>query len=68
MLTSYRIQQSKRWLLHSPAFPNDYIELELSGAWEPLDSSSPSSNGEGKETQFGLPYGNQTKQEENGVY
>jgi hypothetical protein len=33
--------------------------LELRGAWEPPDTLRPLPNGEGEETQFDFPYGNQ---------
>jgi hypothetical protein len=33
--------------------------LELSGAWEPPDSSDTSSAGEGQATPFGFPHRNQ---------
>jgi hypothetical protein len=62
-----RWQQIKQRLVISPALPNDCLELELPGAWEPPDSSSPTPDGEGKETRFGLPYGNQTKETEDGT-
>jgi hypothetical protein len=41
-----------RRLLVSPAQPNEYLSLELSGAWEPPDSSDTSSAGEGQATPF----------------
>jgi hypothetical protein len=49
-----------RWLGNSPADCNEHHELELPGAWEPLDSLRPLSHGKVEETQFGFSYGNQT--------
>jgi hypothetical protein len=47
--------------MNNPARPNDYFELELPGAWEPLDSSSPQLDGKDKKTQFSFSHGNQIK-------
>jgi hypothetical protein len=40
--------------------PNDSPKLELSGAWEPTDSSRPHPHGEREEARCGFPPGNQT--------
>jgi hypothetical protein len=41
-----------RRLVTSPANQKDSLKLELPGAWEPLDNSGSSPDGEGKEAQF----------------
>ena len=48
-----------RWLSNSPADRNEFIELELPSAWEPLVSSRSLPLGEDKEARFGFSYGNQ---------
>lgn len=45
-------------LVPNPAEHNDHHELELSGAWEPLDSSSSRRPGELKRTHSFVSYGN----------
>jgi hypothetical protein len=47
------------WLPHSPALRHDDTKLELSVAWEPLDSSSSHQYGEKQETPSCVSYGNQ---------
>jgi hypothetical protein len=42
----------------SPASHNDPPKLELPGTWAPLESSGPSSNGEGKTAHFCFSDGN----------
>jgi hypothetical protein len=48
-----------RWLWNSPAKPNDCLELELSGAWEPPASLDTPLFGASKEAQPGFLDGNQ---------
>jgi hypothetical protein len=57
-----------RKLTFSPTNCNDYLDLELPGAWEPLDNSIPLLDGEGKETQLSFSHGNQDEAIENGIY
>jgi hypothetical protein len=56
-----KILKDREWrrLVHNHVDRHEYFELELSGAWEPLNKSGPLLNGEGKEAQFGFPCGNQ---------
>ena len=49
-----------RRLWSSPADRNEFNELELPRASEPLDSLRSLPNGKGKETHLGFPHGNQT--------
>jgi hypothetical protein len=49
----------RRWLWYSLAHCHDLSKLELPGAWEPPDSSSPREDSEGKEARFGFLNGNQ---------
>ena len=54
----FRKKQFKRWRLRSsPAEPNDYLKLELSGAWEPSCSRSSLLVGERKGSQSFVSYG-----------
>jgi hypothetical protein len=57
-----RLKMDGEWrrLWNSPVDCNEYHELELLGAWEPLDSSRPLPLGKEEETWFGFPNGNQT--------
>jgi len=48
----------RQWLVPSPAERHDRDQLELSGAWEPPDSSVPPLVGEGKAPRLGFPHGN----------
>jgi hypothetical protein len=61
MKRRWRSEVFRRRLRFSPAIPHEHSKLELPGAWEPPDSSRSSPIGEGKETQFGFPYGNQNE-------
>jgi hypothetical protein len=47
-------------LWNRPAVSNDRLQLELSGAWQPPDSSIPLPDGEGQEALFGFSNGNQS--------
>ena len=51
--------QRRQWLRSSPAGHYEYPKLELSRAWESLDSLRPSSSGEGKTPHFGFLNGNE---------
>ena len=49
------------WRLRSsPADRNEYIKLELPGAWEPPDNSGPLSIDKEEAPKFGCPHGKQT--------
>jgi hypothetical protein len=48
----------RRWLSHSLAYSHDLLELELPGAWKPLDSSNPQETCEGQKARFSFPNGN----------
>jgi hypothetical protein len=49
----------RRRLVINPTPAHDLLKLELPGAWESPGSSGPLPFGKGKETQLGIPYGNQ---------
>ena len=48
-----------RRLSNSPTDHNEFVELELPKAWEPLDNSRSLPFSEDKEAHFGFSYGNQ---------
>jgi hypothetical protein len=56
-----KILKDREWrrLVHSPTNRHEYFELELSGAWKPLNKSGLLPDGEGKEAQLGFPCQNQ---------
>ncbi|KAK6126773.1 hypothetical protein DH2020_039481 [Rehmannia glutinosa] len=54
------------WLPRSsPAENNELLQLELSGAWEPPNSSSASTRNQAKRSHSGFPNGNQVRQSQN---
>jgi hypothetical protein len=59
-----RFRVERRWLASSPAGINEYLELELPGAWQPPSSSGALPCGEGKVAQFSFSHGNQIDSEE----